>query len=183
VAASPTYPTGVSAASVTLRSLLYGTVYETQSNGSSTAVPLWVAVGDYTDSGSVVHPLILYTTTLPTVVNSVATWSSWTSAALPAGLPSGTHLYSVSAATDPINGGLTQLFVVGDHGVILNDLLASPVNTNGVVTTQITSSPAQSWTQYAYPAGQSQAASLRALARGHYGLQAVGTGGTRLFTY
>jgi hypothetical protein len=171
-AATVSLPTGVSAANVTLRGLNYGVFYATanvQSNGTQTATPLWVAVGDYLDSGNNVVPLILYSTTL----------SSWTAATLPT-LPAGFggHLRAIRASHDPINGGLTQLVAVGDNGLVLSSPLVSTTGSGSTLSTTITNTPAQTWTAASY-----SPANLNALASGHFGFQAAGSGGASLYTY
>ncbi len=178
LAAAPAWPSGVTPATVNLNSLTYGVVYETQSDGTSVATPLWVVVGDYTDAGSVVRPLILYTTVAPTTVNNAVVWNSWVAATLPAGLSGSLH--AVTFASDPVNGGLTQLIAAGDNGMILRDPLSTPqTDSSGNVTALITSVPAQTWTLANDPSGTT----LRALAHGNFGLQAVGDNGTRVFSY
>lgn len=180
LAATVTYPTGVNPATVEYNAITFGYVLETQSDGSTSSVPLWLAVGDYTDGSGVVRPLIAYTTAAPTTVNNVLTWTSWTTATLPSGLVGG--LRAVNASSDPATGGLTQLVAVGDNGMILNDQLSNPVTaSDGTVSAFVTSTPAQTWNQLSNP--DTSAANLYALAHGNYGLQAGGTGSVRVFTY
>ena len=178
LAAAPNYPSGVNPATVNLNSLLYGVVYETNPDFSQTGVPLWVVVGDYTDAGGVVRPLILYTTVAPTTVNNVVVWNSWVAAPLAASLTG--SLRALNAGADPINGGLTQLVAVGDNGLIVRDLLSIPGLDNfGNQIDIITTTPGQTWTAVNSPVSST----LRALAHGNFGLQAVGDGGSRIFSY
>lgn len=179
LAITPAWPSGVTPASVNLNGLLFGPVYETQSTGIGQLTYLWVAVGDYTDSGGVVRPLILYTNAGPTVNSAGAVvWTSWVAATLPANLSG--SLRSIAAATDPVNAGLTQLVAVGDNGLVLRDVLQTPAtDSSGNITNFITSTPAQSWSVVGVPT----AANLNAIVPGNFGLQAIGSAGTRIYSF
>ncbi|MDE3010100.1 MAG: hypothetical protein KGI67_04370 [Pseudomonadota bacterium] len=172
VPATITWPGNVAPASYNLNAVTYGVVNETQPDGTFFSALLWVAVGDYTD-GSGTHPLIIYTT------NAAGTnsWVGWNAIEFAAQTGS---LHAVNGITDPGNGGLTQLVAAGDQGLILRDLLATPVtDTSGnVIGATITSTPAQSWSVVS----SGTVNPLYALVFGHNGLQAPGAAGTRAFT-
>ena len=163
-AATVTYPANVTAASVTLRSVVYGAFLPT---GNTTASPLWVAVGDYLDGNGNAQPLILYSYTL----------SNWTAATLPNGLTG--HLNGVTLSRDPSNGVATQLVAVGDNGTILRSPLVTTTITNGVATTVTTATPAQTWVA----ATSNTTSNLNAISAGHFGFQAVGAAGTNVFSF
>lgn len=170
--ATITWPGNVAPASYNLNAVTYGVVNETQPDGTFFSALLWVAVGDYTD-GSGTHPLIVYTTTAA----GPSSWVGWNAVEFAAQTGS---LHAVNGITDPGNGGLTQLVATGDQGLILRDLLATPVtDTSGnVIGATITSTPAQNWSVVS----SGTANPLYALVFGHNGLQAGGAGGTRVFT-